>query len=136
MRPGGHLGVIWNVRDEQAPWSRRLSELVGGEDRRAAEGRGRAPDFGRWFEPAESLTVEHEQELDADRLVGLAASWSYVFLRPDRDEVLAQVRAIATDDAGPRRQVARSPSRTRRAATAPAAADRSSPLTHPLSRRS
>jgi SAM-dependent methyltransferase len=97
VRPGGHLGVIWNVRDEQAGWAQRLSELVGGEDRRTEEGRGRAPDFGRWFDPAESLTVEHEQELDADRLVGLAASWSYVFLRPDRDDVLEQVRAIATD---------------------------------------
>jgi SAM-dependent methyltransferase len=97
VRPGGRLGVIWNVRDEGQPWSRRLSELVGGEDRRAAEGRGRAPDFGPAFGTAESLVVEHEQELDADRLVGLAASWSYVFLRPDRDEVLAQVRAIATD---------------------------------------
>jgi len=41
--------------------------------------------------------VEHEQVLDADRLVGLAASWSYVQLRPDRDEVLAEVRRIATD---------------------------------------
>jgi SAM-dependent methyltransferase len=97
LRPGGHLGVIWNVRDEREPWSRELSGLVGGEDRRAAEGRGRAPHFGEWFGPAESLTVEHEQELDADRLVGLAASWSYVYLRPDRDEVLEKVRAIATD---------------------------------------
>jgi SAM-dependent methyltransferase len=96
VRPGGHLGVIWNVRDEREAWSQRLSELVGGEDRRAAEGRGRAPGFGPSFGAAQSLVVEHEQELDADRLVGLAASWSYVFLRPDRDEVLAQVRAIAT----------------------------------------
>jgi SAM-dependent methyltransferase len=97
VRPGGHLGVIWNVRDEEAPWSRRLSELVGGEDRRAVEGRGRAPDFGPSFAPAQSRTFRHEQELDADRLVGLAASWSYVFLRPDRDEVLAQVRRIAEE---------------------------------------
>jgi len=96
VRQGGHLGVIWNVRDEQPGWSARLSELVGGEDRRAAEGRGRAPDFGRWFGPAESLLVEHQQELDADRLLGLAASWSYVYLRPDRDEVLSRVREIAT----------------------------------------
>ena len=96
VRPGGHLGVIWNERDEREAWSQRLSELVGGEDRRAAEGRGRAPGFGPSFGAAQSLVVEHEQELDADRLVGLAASWSYVFLRPDRDEVLAQVRAIAT----------------------------------------
>jgi SAM-dependent methyltransferase len=97
VRPGGHLGVIWNVRDEHTEWSRRLSSLVGGEDRRAAEGRGRAPDFGPGFGPAQSLTVEHEQQLDEDRLVGLADSWSYVYLRPDRDEVLAAVRRIPAE---------------------------------------
>jgi hypothetical protein len=40
--------------------------------------------------------LDHEQELDAEHLVGLASSWSYVALRSDREEVLAQVRAIAT----------------------------------------
>ena len=96
LRPGGHLGVIWNVRDESAGWSARLSELVGGEDRRTAEGRGRSPGFGPLFGREQSLVVDHEQELDAERLVGLASSWSYVALRPDRDQVLAQVRGIAT----------------------------------------
>ena len=95
LRADGHLGVIWNVREETSPWATRLGALVGGEDRRVAEGRGHAPGLGPWFAPARSLVVEHEQELDADRLVGLAASWSYVALRPDRDEVLARVRAIA-----------------------------------------
>lgn len=95
LRPAGRLGVIWNVREETTAWAVALGELVGGEDRRVAEGRGRAPDLGPRFDPAEQLVLEHEQELDADRLVGLAASWSYVALRPDRDEVLAKVRAIA-----------------------------------------
>jgi SAM-dependent methyltransferase len=100
LRPGGWLGVIWNVRDESTTWSARLSELVGAEARREREGRGRAPFFGPSFAPAESLTVAHEQVLDADALVGLAASWSYVQLRPDRDEVLAQVRRIVDEDPG------------------------------------
>ncbi len=95
LRPGGRLGVIWNVREDRSGWSAQVSALVGGEDRRVAEGRGRAPELGRSFGPVESLRVEHVQELDADRLVGLAASWSYVALRPDREAVLAQVRDIA-----------------------------------------
>jgi SAM-dependent methyltransferase len=96
LRPGGRIGVIWNVRDDSGGWSAQLSELVGGQDRRAAEGRGRAPAFGPLFGPAQSLVLDHEQELDAEHLVGLASSWSYVALRADREEVLAQVRAIAT----------------------------------------
>ncbi len=100
LRPGGALGVLWNVRDDRAGWSARLSSLVGGEDRRAAEGRGRAPDLGPLFGPVQSHRFDYEQELDADRLVGLAASWSYVALRPDRDEVLARVRDIVATEPG------------------------------------
>jgi SAM-dependent methyltransferase len=28
LRPGGRLGLVWNVRDERVPWVARLTELV------------------------------------------------------------------------------------------------------------
>jgi SAM-dependent methyltransferase len=95
--PDGHVAVVWNVRQDRSGWSAQLSELVGGQDRRTAEARSDAPDFGMEFGPAQSAVFTHDQDLDADLLVGLAGSFSYVQLRTDRDEVLAKVRAIATD---------------------------------------
>lgn len=29
VRPDGHLGVVWNLRDDGIPWVRRLSALIG-----------------------------------------------------------------------------------------------------------
>jgi SAM-dependent methyltransferase len=107
LRPGGYLGIMWNVREEHTGWSRELSDLIGGEDRRAAEGRGRSPDVGTtFFHAPEARTFRHVQALDVDSLVGLVGSYSYVALRPDRDDVLARAREIAVRGAtGPDGQV-------------------------------
>ena len=44
LRPGGLLGMIWNVRDEASDWSERLTEIF---DRLAGEGApGTAPAAG------------------------------------------------------------------------------------------
>jgi len=29
LRPGGHLAVLWNSRDERIPWVRRLGRIIG-----------------------------------------------------------------------------------------------------------
>ena len=52
LRPGGALGMIWNVRDEASDWSERLTEIF---DRLAGEG---APRYraGRWREAFEGPT--------------------------------------------------------------------------------
>jgi hypothetical protein len=58
--------------------------------------RSGVPDLAPWFGTAAERTFRHTQEVDVDLVVGLASSYSYVALRPDRDAVLAAVRAIAT----------------------------------------
>ena len=49
LRPGGRLGLIWNVRDESVPWVRALTTLI-------APFEGDAPRFasGRWRDPLPS----------------------------------------------------------------------------------
>ncbi|MFI8593610.1 class I SAM-dependent methyltransferase [Microbacterium sp. NPDC078428] len=46
LRPGGVLGLVWNVRDEHVPWVARLTEIVHGSnaERLIAEGGPRVAD--------------------------------------------------------------------------------------------
>jgi SAM-dependent methyltransferase len=97
LRPGGHVALVWNSRDDRVPWVRDLSAIVGGEDRfTAIEAQG-APPLSRDFAPTEAASWTHGQPLSVDELVGLVGSYSYVRLRTDRDDVLAEVRALVTD---------------------------------------
>lgn len=50
LRPGGRLGLVWNVRDESIDWVARLTELVTPLE-------GDAPRFhrGTWREPFDGL---------------------------------------------------------------------------------
>jgi SAM-dependent methyltransferase len=35
LRPGGILGLVWNIRDERTPWVRRLTEVMHGSNAEA-----------------------------------------------------------------------------------------------------
>ena len=92
LRPGGVLGIAWHVRDETVPWVRELSELthpVLESDRVPAALPGPPA-----FTPVEQAVFRYEQRLTVEELVTLASSWSYVATRPDRERVLAGVRAL------------------------------------------
>jgi ubiquinone/menaquinone biosynthesis C-methylase UbiE len=32
LRPGGHLALVWNQRDERIPWVRRLGRIIGSQE--------------------------------------------------------------------------------------------------------
>lgn len=96
LRPGGVLGVVWNVRDDSTPWVAQLEQVVAGEDSASRVARLSAPPLPEAFGPAATTRVRHEQPLSGpDDLVGLARSFSYVRLRPDADAVLAAVARLA-----------------------------------------
>jgi SAM-dependent methyltransferase len=92
LRPGGVLGVVWNIRDERVDWVRRFVEAVGGEDRMASM--RSALRLSGAYGPVDRATFPHSQELDPDGLVALAESYSYVALRPDRSAVVEAIRAL------------------------------------------
>ena len=93
LRPGGTLGLLWNVRDESAPWVREVwAEIESGDDlvgQPFAAQSGLGTPVGQHF--------PYEQQLDADLLVDLAASRSALLVMPDaqRAQVLERVRRLA-----------------------------------------
>ncbi len=95
LRPGGTLGLLWNVRDDSPEWVRAVWDLfaedtVDGAPFQSQSGLGA---------PALEL-FDNSQQLDADLLVDLVASRSAVLTMPDaeRTAVLERARELAPDD--------------------------------------
>jgi SAM-dependent methyltransferase len=100
LRPGGRVGLLWNVRDESVPWMARITAVI---DRHA----GDAPRYrdGRWriaFDAAAGFTAlqvrrfRHRHELDRAALADRFASISFIAALPDatRARVLAEIGEI------------------------------------------
>ncbi len=95
LRPGGVLGLVWNVRDERVAWVAALTDVMHGsaaEDMIALGAVSLGPPFGalqerRW---------EWSRELRPEQIVDLAASRSYLITlpEPDRAAVLDDVRGL------------------------------------------
>jgi SAM-dependent methyltransferase len=119
LRPGGSLGLLWNVRDESVPWVRRMSRLV---DRY----RGTAPRSGdaRWrralersaaFGPLHSRRFRHRQRARPRTIVERVWSISVIaVLSPaEQRRVAHEMRAIlAADPATRGREIVTLPYRT------------------------
>ena len=93
LRPGGTLGLLWNLRDERVPWMAELGLVFGGDDahhRHAAE--VMLPP-GAPFTAAAARDFRWSQELAPTDIVDLVATRSHVQVLPDaeRAEILARV---------------------------------------------
>lgn len=95
VKPGGVLGLIWNIRDESTPWVARLGAIMKGsraEELLAGEGPAVADPFG---------TLEHEswrwsRRLTRDELVAMVRSRSYIITAApaERDRIVAEVEEL------------------------------------------
>ena len=98
VRPGGVLGLLWNLRDVTPDWARELADLIGGEDTMQSPMRDEEAatyvQLGEGWGQVELRRFHHEVEMDADSLVALIATYSYVTLRPDAEDVYAAVREL------------------------------------------
>jgi SAM-dependent methyltransferase len=100
LRPGGRLGLIWNVRDESVPWLAALSRLIDahlGDGPSQRRGTWRvAFDHSQRFGPLQRATYRTDQHTDPQGVVDRVASISYVAALPDgeRQEVAEQVRLL------------------------------------------
>ncbi|MGH8826042.1 MAG: class I SAM-dependent methyltransferase [Jiangellaceae bacterium] len=93
IRPGGHLSLIWNLRDGSVPWVDELWSVMSPEEN--MQQAIAALSSGTLFDAPITAMFTHEQQLNRDSLVALVRSRSYVALLPE-DE-LADVMAAADD---------------------------------------
>jgi SAM-dependent methyltransferase len=96
LRPGGHLAVMWNRRDEGIPWVRKLGRLIGAPD---PSGRVRPLMETEHFGWVEERRFRCWQALDAHGLDDLVRSRAQVAVMPEerRRQLLERVRALYDD---------------------------------------
>jgi len=104
LRPGGHLFLVWNTRDRDHDWVRRLGDLlVDGPDAERPYDSYYEVDYGAvvvgagGFTPVAVWSHAWEQACDEDLLVARAESVSVVGTRPEAERavVLDRVRDLA-----------------------------------------
>ena len=96
LRPGGTLGLIWNIRDAAVPWVAELAEVMHGS---AAEEllAGGDPMVGEPFGPLDRELFRWANPISIDGLVDLVSSRSYIIGLDERERtaVLERVRELA-----------------------------------------
>ena len=101
LRPGGTLGLVWNLRDDTVDWVRRVWSIAqsGTEQEMGAEGTELDAPFG----PPQRFTTRHVHVTDRAGVLDLVASRSYVIVRPEaeRVELLARVGEVLDGVFGP-----------------------------------
>jgi SAM-dependent methyltransferase len=92
LRPGGHLALVWNLRDERIPWVRRLGELIGNQEKQSNDPT-HALLASNLFGFVEAATFRFWQPLGRPRLRDLVLSRSNIALLGDveRERVLRKV---------------------------------------------
>jgi len=81
LRPGGVLGLIWNVRDDDEPWVRRLTGIMHGSraEEMIAEG---GPTVAAPFMGLEEQSWHWSRPMTRDALFDMARSRSYIITAP------------------------------------------------------
>jgi SAM-dependent methyltransferase len=96
LRPGGWLGLAWNIRDQRQDWVGALGRILYRHGDRDNE--HSVPTIGPPFGQIQRLDLEWSQHLTPDVLIDLVASRSYVITLPEaqRAAVIAEVRELVS----------------------------------------
>lgn len=100
LRPGGALGLIWNVRDANVGWVAELSAITNrheGDALRQTSEAWRDPFPAPGFTPLHETAMRYDHRGPADTVVlGRTLSTSFIAALPDagREGVAAEVRAL------------------------------------------
>ena len=98
LRPGGWLSMAWHYRDDASGWGAELSAIVQRHEHEPDV--GELPQPAGPFGAAETTLFAYVLRQSVEDLVRHAGTWSFVAVNPDRDRILAQVRALGTRVAG------------------------------------
>ena len=102
LRPGGRLGLLWNLLDDEVPWVAAVADAFDGEDRASVTGDLEVPvgEVGALAEPS-TERFRHLHATDAEGLIANVASRSTLIVADEqrRREVLDRIRILAP--AGP-----------------------------------
>lgn len=110
LRPGGHLAILFNARDESVPWIANVTYILDVERRHEAP----THRSGEWRQAFESTTLfgalerreaRFRQFLDRDALIDRFASISYLAARPELErravlENIVSLAAFGRDEVG------------------------------------
>jgi ubiquinone/menaquinone biosynthesis C-methylase UbiE len=96
LRPGGQLALVWNQRDEQIPWVRKLGRVIGKQDQQESEAPLRA---SAYFGDVEETRFRHWQTVDRTSIQDLVLSRSNIAVLDEeaRRAKLAEVLALYDD---------------------------------------
>lgn len=97
LRPGGVLGLVWNIRDESEPWVARLTEVMHGShaEEMLAEGE---PPVTEPFRGLESHEWRWTRPMNRETLLAMARSRSYIITATPADRAAIEVRLAALLD--------------------------------------
>ena len=100
LRPGGTLGLLWNLMDDEMPWVAAIADAFEAEDRASLIDDQPPFQEARGLTQPEHAVIRHLQPLDVDGLVDNVASRSTVILMPapERADLLDRIRALAPSD--------------------------------------
>lgn len=100
LKPGGRLGLIWNVRDESVDWVKKLTGLIDpyeGDAPRMASGKWHKRFPATGFGPLTESCFPHGHTGSPERvIVDRVASVSFIAALPvaERERVIEKVRAL------------------------------------------
>ncbi|MBN8961697.1 MAG: methyltransferase domain-containing protein [Rhizobiales bacterium] len=100
LKPGGRLGLIWNVRDESVDWIKALTAIIApheGDTPRYASGAWRSVFPADGFSPVQEERFPHSHVGSPDEtIIDRVCSTSFIAALPadETTKVVAQLRAL------------------------------------------
>jgi ubiquinone/menaquinone biosynthesis C-methylase UbiE len=98
LKPGGHIALVWNVRDQRIPWARKLGRIIGSQEQNY-EDVAQALVLSELFGFVEDAAFKIWQDVNRESLRDLVLSRSNVSTLDDeaREAKLAEVLAFYDD---------------------------------------
>lgn len=84
LRPGGVLGLVWNIRDDTVPWVARLTEIMHGSHAEEVLAEGDPP-LAAPFSTVERAEWRWSRPMNRETLLAMARSRSYIITASAED---------------------------------------------------